>query len=577
MADPTNEEEDWELEEGIPKPYDPVVQKFFQGRDALIAEEDKRRSEGNFRELLSPMAAEACSIVNQIRFEEMQSVWNPAEANQNNESVQTAIFPGMKFHLAKDRIAQTKLWNIVRRMPKGCLHHCHLDAMVDQDWLFREALSTDGINISSQQSLHSTENRRSAPFSFRFTKKLSNPDTSLWSESYPPNTWVPLAATADSFPEGGTEGFIEWLKGRCSITPDDSIKHHDGVDDIWRKFIFCIMVTASLMYYEPIYRKYLTKFFQELVDDGVRYVDIRAAFHFEYRKLDSEEAEDDYFEPIRVLKEEIENFQSSEKGRSFWGARMIWTAIRSFDKRDIVKCMWDCVETKKAFPDVIAGFDLVGQEDPGPSLADLLPILLHFRKICAQNQVNIPFFFHAGETSTSGTPADQNLFDAIVLGSKRLGHAFSLYKHPLLMNMMRDRHICVECCPVSEEVLRLTSSITEHPLPALLANGVPVSLSNDDPAVLGQGDAGVSHDFWQALQGIENLGLEGLGSLAENSVRYAAFEDLDSKQWTADVKGGAYGTGIRAKRMKEWKHEWEKFCQWVVTEFGPDVDLDPES
>ena len=545
------------------------------------------------------MAAEACSIVNQIRFEELQTVWSSTEAEKDQNSAQTPVFPGMKFHLARDRIAKTKLWKIVRRMPKGCLHHCHLDAMVDQDWLFREALGTDGMHMSSEQSLHSTENRQSAPFTFRYTKKLSNPNASIWSESYPPNAWVPLAATAESFPEGGTEGFIQWLKGRCSITPDDSIKHHHGVDNVWRKFIYCIMVTASIMYYEPIYRKYLAKFFQELMDDGVHYVDMRAAFHFEYRKQDCEDAEDDYMEPISVLKEEIEKFQSSEKGKSFWGARMIWTAVRSFEKRDINQCgclqqmmrlwveireantrlvgMWDCVETKVAFPDMIAGFDLVGQEDPGPPLGELLPVLLHFRRICAENKVNIPFFFHAGETSTTGTAADHNLFDAITLGSKRLGHAFSLYKHPLLMNMVRDRQICVECCPVSEEVLRLTSNITEHPLPALLANGVPVSLSNDDPAVLGQGDSGVSYDFWQVLQGIESLGMEGLGSMAENSVRYAAFEDLNSKQWTDDVKAGAYGNGVRAKRMNEWKHQWEKYCQWIVTEFGPDIDLEPEA
>ena len=235
-----------------------------------------------------------------------------------------------------------------------------------------------------------------------------------------------------------------------------------------------------------------------------------------------------------------------------------------------------CIEVKLAYPHLIAGYDLVGHEDPGPPLTDLVPYLFHFRKLCAQAGVNIPFFLHAGETATTGTPADQNLFDAILLGSRRLGHGFSLYKHPLLMNMARDRRICVECCPVSNEVLRLTSSITTHPLPAMLAQGVPVALCNDDPAMLGQGKSGMSHDFWQALQGIENLGLEGLAALAENSIRWATFEDHDTRQWTEEVKDGAYGKGIRAQRIKEWKKEWEAFVQWVVMEFGPDVDLDPE-
>ena len=84
----------------------------------------------------------------------------------------------------------------------------------------------------------------------------------------------------------------------------------------------------------------------------------------------------------------------------------------------------------------------------------------------------------------------------------------------------------------------------------------------------------MTHDFWQALQGWENLGLEGLASLAENSVRCAAYEDRSAKEWAQEIKEGALGTGVRAKRMKEWEREFEKFCQWVVLEFGNETDRD---
>jgi adenosine deaminase CECR1 len=102
----------------------------------------------------------------------------------------------------------------------------------------------------------------------------------------------------------------------------------------------------------------------------------------------------------------------------------------------------------------------------------------------------------------------------------------------------------------------------------LLARGVPASLCNDDPSVLGQGTEGMSHDFWQALQGWDNLGLAGLGSLAENSVRWAAFEDQNQKAWVEDIKLASLGKGIRAQRLKEWGVQWEKFCAWIVQEYG---------
>jgi len=126
----------------------------------------------------------------------------------------------------------------------------------------------------------------------------------------------------------------------------------------------------------------------------------------------------------------------------------------------------------------------------------------------------------------------------------------------------------VESCPISNEVLRLCASVMSHPLPALLARGVSCSLCNDDPAILGQDTAGMTHDFWQALQGWDNLGLAGLGSLAENSVRWAAFEDQNAAAWVNDIKEASLGNGVRAERMKQWSVEWEQFCLWIVTEYG---------
>jgi adenosine deaminase CECR1 len=238
--------------------------------------------------------------------------------------------------------------------------------------------------------------------------------------------------------------------------------------------------------------------------------------------------------------------------------------------------MNQCIEMKLEFPELIAGYDFVGQEDLGRPLSDLSPLLFYFRKKCAESGVDIPFFFHAGETLGDGDSVDENLFDAILLGTRRIGHGFSLYKHPLLIDMVKEKKILIESCPVSNEVLRLCGSIMSHSLPALLARGVPCSLCNDDPTILGQGISGMSHDFWQALQGWENLGLAGLGSLAENSVRWASLEDYSQKEWVQAIKDGSTGKGIRAQRLKEWATRWERFCAWIVDEYGVDEDTNPE-
>ena len=46
----------------------------------------------------------------------------------------------------------------------------------------------------------------------------------------------------------------------------------------------------------------------------------------------------------------------------------------------------------------------------------------------------------------------------------------------------------------------------------MIAHGVPVAISNDDPAILGQDNPGLSYDFYQTIQAFDNVGLGGLVS-----------------------------------------------------------------
>lgn len=476
----------------------------------------------------------------------------------------------MMFSLSKDRMEQTKLWQIVRKMPKGSLLHSHLDAMVDFNFLFDVLFDTPGIHMMSDRPLVTDEDLREAQLLFRYFK-TTRTEGNVWAkDSYTPSEPIVLAQAADSFPNGGREGFRKWLFSRCTLSQTDAVAQHHGIDDIWRKFAMCFRVCNSMIHYEPIFRAFLRRLMTQLKADGINYVELRFAWQLDYCREGRETPEADFTAMMDHLAEEVKKFQASEEGKGFWGIRTIWTSLRFFPERSIVQDMDNCITTKITHPELIAGYDLVGQEDTGRPLRDLLPEIFWFRKQCAEEGVNIPFFFHAGETLGSGSDTDHNLFDAILLGTRRIGHGFSLYKHPLLIDLVKEKKILIESCPISNEVLRLCGSVMSHPLPALLARGVACCLCNDDPAMLGQDTAGSTHDFWQALQGWENLGLAGLGSLAENSIRWSAFEDQTADEWAKDVREASLGDTLKAKRIREWQIEWEKFCLWIVTEYGGD-------
>lgn len=133
----------------------------------------------------------------------------------------------------------------------------------------------------------------------------------------------------------------------------------------------------------------------------------------------------------------------------------------------------------------------MGAEDRENHIGHYMEELVVFKLMCEKKRVKIPFLFHAGESllDTGGTtdPKNSNLFDAVVLDAKRIGHGFSLMKHPHLVEKFKKTEtspgICVELCPISNELLHLCRNIKEHPYPELLAAGIPCTVNSDNPSL----------------------------------------------------------------------------------------------
>ncbi len=144
------------------------------------------------------------------------------------------------------------------------------------------------------------------------------------------------------------------------------------------------------------------------------------------------------------------------------------------------------------------------------------------------------FFLHAGESCES---ANENVLDAILLGSKRIGHGFQLIQWPNLETLVKERQICIECCPVSNFVLGYCHDMRLHPVRSFMHSGVPVSVSPDDPGFWGY--EGSTLDFVYAFLAWE-LDVRDLKQLCINSVKFASVTEEQKKMY-------------EAKFEKEWK------------------------
>lgn len=54
----------------------------------------------------------------------------------------------------------------------------------------------------------------------------------------------------------------------------------------------------------------------------------------------------------------------------------------------------------------------------------------------------------------AGTPVDQNMLDALLFNTSRIGHGFAVLRHPIVKESLKKLDLAVEVCPISNQVWR---------------------------------------------------------------------------------------------------------------------------
>lgn len=100
----------------------------------------------------------------------------------------------------------------------------------------------------------------------------------------------------------------------------------------------------------------------------------------------------------------------------FVGVKLIYAPNRRCEKVEFQQYLKKAGKLKKELPNFVAGFDLVGQEDKGE------PLIKFAEELLSLGNEDVHFFFHAGETNWYGTGVDENIVDAVLLNTRRIGH-----------------------------------------------------------------------------------------------------------------------------------------------------------
>jgi adenosine deaminase len=162
-------------------------------------------------------------------------------------------------------------------------------------------------------------------------------------------------------------------------------------------------------------------------------------------------------------------------------------------------------------PDGLVSFGLGGPEEGVPRswFSD------HFAKARAAGLHSVP---HAGESTGPGT-----VWDSLrLLGAERIGHGIRSVQDPELVKHLAAQRIPLEISPTSNVRTRSVASLAEHPLPELVAAGVPVSINSDDPPMFST-DLNTEYAVAAALLQLDEA---GLAELARGAVRQSFADEV---------------------------------------------------
>lgn len=126
---------------------------------------------------------------------------------------------------------------------------------------------------------------------------------------------------------------------------------------------------------------------------------------------------------------------------------------------------------------------------------------------------------HAGE---EGPPS--YVWEALdLLGAERIDHGVRSLEDPELVDRLVRDQVPLTVCPLSNLALRVVDRLEDHPLPALLAAGLPVSINSDDPAYFG----GYLGDNYVAAHEVLHLDLAKLAAIARSSLEACFVEGAE--------------------------------------------------
>ena len=111
------------------------------------------------------------------------------------------------------------------------------------------------------------------------------------------------------------------------------------------------------------------------------------------------------------------------------------------------------------------------------------------------------------------------------------------------MKMIKENDIAIELSPISNQVLKHTKDLRDHPAQIYMNYGTPIVLGVSNKGIM---NFKLSHQFYESILAW-GLDLKGIKKLILNSYEYSINEEEDKNQL-----------------RQNWNNQWDVFIQELL-------------
>lgn len=332
--------------------------------------------------LIKEMATKREELIQDINKEKYSYINISPKDNQVNELylqkiVKTFIFPkdfyynlSMKY---KKEIEKNEFFQILQKMPKGCLLHHHMTDCIDIEWISKEIMKEENLKYIYMRKF------RDKYDTLIFTKKQNEEEK---------QSDKPFKDIIEEYlKENKDKTAYDYFYSKLTMLPEEVEKaksNEEGWEVFMPKYFFCYFLIFNINFY----RQHIRNTFIQCINDKIYRLESRLGpgriknDNYELISIDEE---------FEIYKKEIDYVNNTYNLKTKFSFGIILSMDWKKTDEQLKLEIQDSIALKKKYPDLICGKECFENKNYIRNYHDLTPVLI------TNDSPELPYIMHAGK------------------------------------------------------------------------------------------------------------------------------------------------------------------------------------